>query len=294
LPQTPSIVQSHFLSALLGIGCIIGAGCAGGVRKSDNPSANHVSVLKYDDISSAVLFERANAKCRLNASVLELNSAVEYYQELEQRAPEVTVSVALYDIRWRMANAMFLLSEILPERDERLDWLARAEGVAESAIEECPDCVEGYYYAAVAKGRHAEISGNGFRALKLVKQVLSMGKKAVEIDDSFVFGAPLRLLAMLHAKAPPWPASVGDIDLAVELAERALSISDYPMNHLTMAEVLIEDDELQQAINELDHVLDAPLDDSKNAWNETWKQEGTVWRPYAAELKRQISLEVAD
>ncbi len=274
--------------------CIIGAGCAGGVRKSDNPSANHVSVSKYDDISSAVLFERANAKCRLNASAVELKSAVEYYQELAQRAPEVTVSVALYDIRWRMAKAMFLLSEILPERDERLDWLARAEGVAEIAIKDCPDSVEGYYYAAVAKGRRAEISGNGFRALKLVKQVLSLGKKAVEIDDSFVFGAPLRLLAMLHAKAPPWPASVGDIDLAVELAERALSISDYPMNHLTMAEVLIEDDDLQQAINELDHVLDAPLDDSKNAWNETWKQERAVWRPYAAELKRQISLEVTD
>jgi tetratricopeptide (TPR) repeat protein len=264
------------------------------VRKSDNPSANHVSVSKYDDVSSADLFERANAECRLNASALSLNSAIEYYQELEQRAPAVTVSVPLYDIRWRMAKAMFLLSEILPEREEKLDWLVRSERAAEIAMKDCPGCVEGYYYAAVAKGRRAEISGNGFRALKLVKQVLSLGKKAVEIDESFEFGAPLRLLAMLHAKAPPWPASVGDIDLAVELAKRALSISDYPMNHLAMAEVLIEDDDLQQAIGELDHVLDAPLDDGKDAWNETWKQEGVVWRPYAAELKRQISLEGTD
>ena len=279
---------------MLSIGCIVGAGCAGGVRKSEHPSASQVSASRYDDVSSAVLFERANAKCRLDAPALELNTAVEYYQELEQRAPGNTEAIALYDIRWRMAKAMFLLSEIQPERDEKLDWLERAERVAEIAIEDCHNCVEGYYYAAVAKGRRAEISGNGFRALKLVKQVLSMGKKAVEIDDSFEFGAPLRLLAMLHAKAPPWPASVGDIDLAVELAERALSISDYPMNHLAMAEVLIEDGDLQKAISELDRVLNAPVDTSKDAWSETWKQEGAVWRPYAAELKRQISMEVTD
>ena len=253
----------------------------------------------YDKLSSERLYENANQRCRLNASPTDLKEAVRNYRKLQQRITDGETSVVAFDVRWRMSKAMFFIAEIEPDDDNKKTWLSKAEFFAEKAMADCSHCVEGYYYAAAIKGRIAEISGNGLKALKLVKRVLSLGQKAVEIDESFENGAPLRLLAMLYAKAPPWPASVGDMDLALETAQRALSISDYPMNHLIMAEVLIEDDELEAAVLELDNVLDAPLDipededsdegsaEDGDRRNSTWTEEAALWRPYAAELKRK-------
>ena len=117
--------------------------------------------------------------------------------------------------------------------------------------------------------------------MKLAGKVEELGLKAVEIDETFMDYGPLRLLAMLYAKAPPWPTSIGDMDEALDYAERAVTASDYPMNHLIMAEVLIEDDELDKARGELEKVLAAPKVGR-------WAYEGEQWRPHAMKLLKRI------
>lgn len=190
----------------------------------------------------------------------------------------------LYELQWRLARVCFLASENLVDPAEKLIWIARGEGVADAASKVNPDRVEGYYYQAVLKGRRAEASGLGFSAMVLARRVEKLGLRAVEIEPTFDNASPYRVLAMLYANAPPWPTSIGDIDEALEYAEKALEASDYPMNHLIMAEVLIEAEEFADARAELKQVLAAPKVGK-------WAHEGERWRPHAMQLLKKIETE---
>jgi hypothetical protein len=88
-------------------------------------------------------------------------------------------------------------------------------------------------------------------------------------------------MAMLYAKAPPWPTSVGDVDLSLEYAERALVVSDYPLNHFIMAEVLIQAEEFADAREELKKVLSAPNEGK-------WAKESEQWQARAQRLLKQL------
>lgn len=205
-------------------------------------------------------------------------SALEKAIDLTEEKPGI---VKLYELQWRLARACFLASEAIQEPKEKLVWIARGEGVADAASRERSDRVEGYYYLAVLKGRRAEASGLGFSAMVLARRIEKLGLKAVEIDPTFDNASPYRVLAMLYASAPPWPTSIGDIDDALEYAQRAVETSDYPMNHLILAEVLIEADDFTEARIELKKVLAAPMVGK-------WAHESERWQPHAQKLLDKI------
>lgn len=227
------------------------------------------------------LFELANSKNRPDASIADLQTSIAAYEKLEDRILEGHSELVLVEVRWRLSRVLFYVSEVESDAQEQLRWIVKGEEIAEAVLSERPERVEGYYYAALLKGRRAQLSRIGFGAIKLAETVLALGKSAARIDESYEDGGPLRLLAMLYAKAPPWPTSIGDIDLALETAARAVEISDYPMNHLIMAEVLIEDDAFERAKEELQLVLSARKVGK-------WAQEGEQWRPYAMRLLDEL------
>ncbi|MFO8073876.1 MAG: hypothetical protein R6V85_18595 [Polyangia bacterium] len=232
-----------------------------------------------DDIDS--LLSLADREARANSSIEDLTVAVSALEKAADQVAESRSSVPLWEIHWRLGRACFLASERSEERSDKLLWIQRGEDAARAAMRERLDRVEGYYFSAALLGRRAELSGLGFSAIKLAKEVEDLGKKAVEIDPSFEDGAPYRLLAMLYAKAPPWPTSIGDIDLALEYADRALQLSNYPMNHMVRAEVLIEAGDFGEARAELRNVLSAPKVGR-------WAREGEHWRPRARRLLSKL------
>lgn len=232
-----------------------------------------------DDIDS--LMSLADRKARANSSIEDLIEAVSALEKAADQVAERRSRVPLWGIHWRLGRACFLASERSEGRADKLLWIRRGEDAARAAMRERPDRVEGYYFYAALLGRRAELSGLGFSAIKLAKEVEELGKKAVEIDPSFEDGAPYRLLAMLYAKAPPWPTSIGDIDLALEYADKALELSDYPMNHLIRAEVLIEAEDFGEARAELRKVLSATKVGR-------WAREGEHWRPHARRLINKL------
>ncbi len=183
------------------------------------------------------------------------------------------------EIHIKLALACFLVSEKEDDPTRKLAWITKGEDAAKAAKRERPNRVEGYYYLALLKGRRIEQGGLG--GIIRVRDVEKLGLKAAEIDPTFEEGGPYRLLAMLYAKAPPWPTSVGDVDLALEYAEKAIEIADYPLNHLFMAEALIEAEEFSKAQEELHKVLAAPKVGR-------WAREGEQWRPHARQLLRQL------
>jgi len=233
-----------------------------------------------DDFDELVRF--ADAEAQEDASIDKLTVAVAAYEKAIVILSSTPESLTLGDLQWHLARACFLASEVAKESSEKMIWIVKGEDAAEIAMREHPNKVEGVYYMALLKGRRAQYSGVGFSAMILAGKVEKLGKRAQELDEKFEEGGPLRLLAMLYANAPPWPTSIGDIDLAIEYADRAVKVSNYPMNYLIRAEVLIEDGELSDAKKELKRVLAAPKTGK-------WAREGERWRPYAEKLLRKIN-----
>jgi tetratricopeptide (TPR) repeat protein len=236
--------------------------------------------LSDDDVK---LFEYANKRNRADGSVKELSEAVAAYEKLQDLIRGNQSDMSEADVVWRMAQAVFYASEQTDDLTEKLKWIVKGEEIADTLRAKWPARVEGYYFGALFKGRRAQNSGMGFGALKLAKEVRNLGEQAAQIDPSVDLGGPYRLLAMLFANAPPWPTSFGNVDKAIDYAEKAVDLfSDYPLNHLVMAEVLIEDDEIEEAKEELKKVISAPKTGK-------WAMTGELWRPYAIKLLEKLN-----
>ncbi len=221
----------------------------------------------------------SDAKIEAFASVKELSVAVQALEKAERLMGEQETDVALVDVHIRIVKACFLITEQEQDTDQKIAWIKYGIEVGERIKKESPKRVEGYYYLAVLRGRHAE--QGGLSAFVEAREVENLGRKAVKIDPTYEEGAPLRLMAMLYAKAPPWPTSVGDVDLSLEYAERALALSDYPLNHFIMAEVLIQAEEFADAREELKKVLSAPNEGK-------WAKESAQWQTRAKRLLKQL------
>lgn len=248
------------------------------------PAAPQLKPVDNDTLPEDLpsLLELADAKMASGTTIEEMGIAVGALEKaaklLGDRKPTV-VAMGPIDIQLKLAMACRLAAEVEPDSVRKLAWLAKGEGAAEALRTAWPDRVEGYYFLAVVKGRQAE--QGGLSGIVQVHTVEDLALKAEQIDPTYEDGGPLRLLAMLYANAPPWPTSIGDIDLALEYAEKAIKVSDYPLNHLFLAEVLIETEDFPRAREELRKVLAAPKVGR-------WAGEGERWRPHAEMLARQI------
>jgi tetratricopeptide (TPR) repeat protein len=231
-----------------------------------------------DDIPGLIAL--SDTKIEASFSVQDLSIAVQALEKAQRLMEEQESPITLVDVHVRMVKACFLIGEKETDTDQKMAWIKKGIALGELVQKESPKRVEGYYYQAVLKGRHAE-QGGGLSAFVEAREVEELGLKSVEIDASYEEGAPLRLMAMLYAKAPSWPTSVGDVDLGLEYAQKALDISDYPLNHFIMAEVLIQAEEFEDARKELKKVLSAP---NKGKW----AKESAHWRTQAELLLRRV------
>lgn len=258
---------------------LFNSGCWVSGIYADNSSTPVTEVSDLPDDINALM---AIADEAINSSYTsrKLGRAAGALEKAEKQVSAAPAAVTLDEIHIKLAIVCFWAGEIESKTADQLMWFSKGEDAAEAAARERPDRVEGHYYLAVIKGRKLEQGGIG--GLAQVSKVEALGKKAAELDPSFENGGPFRLLAMLYAKTPPWPTSIGDVELAIEYANKAVKIADYPLNYLIMAEVLIEAEEFTAAKSWLKKVLAAPKIGK-------WSLEGEFWRPYASQLLRRLN-----
>jgi hypothetical protein len=221
----------------------------------------------------------ADVRASEDAGLDDLTAAVEALEKAVKLRGQEPSSVQPFEVHWRLARACLLASEIENASAEKTAWLLRGEDAAGAATRENPNGVEGYYYMAALRGRRVQQSGLG--GITLVGSVETLGLKAAELDPVFEDAGAYRLLGMLYSQAPPWPTSVGDMDLAVEYAQKAVATSDYPLNKLFLAQVLIEAGDPHGARTALREVLAAPKVGR-------WAKVGERWRLYARQLQNRL------
>ncbi|HBP20346.1 MAG TPA: hypothetical protein DEA08_21465 [Planctomycetes bacterium] len=157
-----------------------------------------------------------------------------------------------YETRWQLAAACLDVIDIHPDirSGTKLSYAKRALKHADQAVRIDAEQVEGHYYRAIALGRVLEFET--LPDLDRIGELEQAAERARAIDPTFKHAGPLRFLALLYTKAPPWPIGpelAGEEDEIEALWEEALQLaSGWVENHLGFAEFLVDQDREAEAL----------------------------------------------
>ena len=168
------------------------------------------------------------------------------------------------EVLWRMARAYITLANAVPDRSLR-------RRLAETALARTKDCgreatVPGMpplalpaclYFEAASAGIAASLNPTPTPADQ--RAVETPAQRLVLLDPRYEKGGGLRILGALYARAPAWPAGVGDLEEAVDLLERAVQMHpEHPLNHFFLAEAYARAGRIRDATVAYRTVLKAP------------------------------------
>jgi tetratricopeptide (TPR) repeat protein len=136
-----------------------------------------------------------------------------------------------------------------------------SEGVeyAKKGIELDPNHLESHFWLSVNYGLLGEAQGmmNSFLLLDPIEKHV---KKAMEINEGYFYGAPLRVIGYFYHKIPGWPISRGDNKKAKAYLLKALEYGpDFYLNHLYISKVYKSLGDKKNARFHLEWILGAEL-----------------------------------
>lgn len=206
-----------------------------------------------------------------------VQKSLDLLQESLKLAPHNTQAL------WRAARAHYWLAEqagMAKDARKQFNLAEIGASYAKHAIFVDTESAEGNYFLALNYAMQADAAKS--RGLAMVKPMLDALKRAQELNEQLDYGGPRRVMAQIYLEAPPWPASVGDPEQALDLLEDVIEdYPDYPENHLVLAEVAIKLRQYSKARKQLDLVLatqPAP----------GWAAELPQWQDKARELKKKL------
>jgi hypothetical protein len=190
-----------------------------------------------------------------------------------------------YESLWRGARACAWLADELTEPKQRDQFAQHGMQYAKAAVAVEPKRVEGNYYLGINTGLSAQTKT--LRAYPMVPKVRDAAQAAVRANEMFDHAGPLRLLGSVFTKAPPWPASIGDVEEGEKFLARAVQLApDYPHNHLLFGDALVANGKSGDAACAYQQVLEAPSVPEYAHRLEKWKKE-------AAESLKKLGPSVA-
>ncbi|MEZ5308836.1 MAG: hypothetical protein R2684_16950 [Pyrinomonadaceae bacterium] len=172
-----------------------------------------------------------------------------------------------------------LLSEIYYWTGETADpedkMFYFGEGVkwGEEGVEAEPESLEANFWLSVNWGSFGQEKGI-MKSLALISPIREKAELAIGIDESYFYGGPWRVLGRLFHKAPGFPISIGDKYKAEECLEKAIGFGpNFYLNHLFMAELQISRREKERARQELEWILNAPLNRNHEIEDQVYKDQ---------------------
>ncbi|MBM3891590.1 MAG: tetratricopeptide repeat protein [Verrucomicrobia bacterium] len=223
------------------------------------------------------LVEESDKLWQARAAPANVEKALDTLKESLKIAPHNSQAL------WRAARACFSLAERagadkdkkkqLELADQGIDYAKRATFVDTAST-------GGHYYLALNYGMHADAVPS--QGLAMVKPMLKELKIVDDLDSSYDYGGPDRVMGQIYLHAPPWPTSVGDIDEAIDhLEDAADDHPQYPENQLALGEAYLKARKHNDARKHLQRVLDAqPKPD--------WAAELPGWQKRARELMAKL------
>src|ERR1017187_1224065 len=175
-----------------------------------------------------------------------------------------------YDAQWQAAQALAFLAENEAKPESRRQSAQQGVVFARRARALKPDGVEGPYWYALNVGLLADVDRS--YGLDAVGEMAAALKRAIELDERYDLGGPLRVLGILHLRTPLPPASIGSPRKGLKMLQRAVELfPDYPENYLYLAEALRDNNRPDEAKAALRKVLDAEPWPDRQSESQEWK-----------------------
>ncbi len=140
-----------------------------------------------------------------------------------------------------------------------------------AAIDE--DSTEANFWLAVNYGSYGQEKGI-MQSLSLINPVKDAAEKALKLDENYFYGGPFRVLGRLYHKAPGFPFSIGSTKKAIEYLEKAVASGPkFFLNRLFLAEAYLSDRKKDKAREQLEWIINAPLNKNHELEDEGYKRE---------------------
>lgn len=180
-----------------------------------------------------------------------------------------------------LAEINYWLGESAEDAEDKLAFFYEGVECGEAAVGINEDSLEGNFWLAVNYGSFGQEKGI-MQSLALIQPLKNAAEKALEIDESYFYGGPYRVLGRLYHKAPGFPFSIGSTRKATEYLEKAVEIGPkFYLNRLFLAEAYLSNREKDKAREQLEWILDAPLNANHEREDEDYKRQ-------AAELLEKL------
>ncbi len=135
------------------------------------------------------------------------------------------------------------------------------------------DSLESNFWLAVNSGSYGQEKGI-MQSLAMISPIKAAAEKALELDENYFYGGPWRVLGRLYHKAPGFPFSIGNGKKAAECLEKAVDLGPkFFLNRLFLAEVYLSNRDKAQAKEQLEWILNAPLNANHEREDEGYKLE---------------------
>ena len=180
-----------------------------------------------------------------------------------------------------LAEINYWLGEDATDAEDKLAFFEEGVECGEAAVGIDENSLEGNFWLAVNRGSFGQEKGI-MQSLAMVQPIKRAAEKAAEIDGSYFYGGPWRVLGRLYHKAPGFPISVGSTKKAIECLEKAVERGPkFFLNRLFLAEACISNRDKTKAREQLEWILNAPP-------NKNHEREDKDYKRQARELMQNL------
>lgn len=159
----------------------------------------------------------------------------------------------------KLAEVYFWLGEYSESSADKDHYFGQGVEAGKKAVELVPDSVAANLWYGANMGSHGVVRGI-MSSLFYLGPIEKHGKRAMEIDESYFYGAPLRLMGRFYHQAPGFPIGPGDSNKGIEILEKAVQVGpDFLYNHVYLAEVYMAKRRKDEARELLEDVLNRPV-----------------------------------
>ncbi|CAN5702065.1 hypothetical protein BH20ACI4_BH20ACI4_10620 [soil metagenome] len=172
-----------------------------------------------------------------------------------------------------LSEINYWLGEYADEADDKLFFFNEGVECGKEGIAIDEDSLEGNFWLSVNYGSYGQEKGI-MQSLALIMPIKDAAEKVLELDANYFYGGPYRVLGRLYHKAPGFPFSIGSTKKAVECLEKAVELGPkFFLNRLFLAEAYISNREKDKAREQLEWILNAPLNQNHELEDEGYKRE---------------------
>ena len=172
-----------------------------------------------------------------------------------------------------LSEINYWLGEYAEDAEDRLFFFDEGVECGKSGILINEDSLESNFWLAVNYGAFGQEKGI-MQSLMLITPMKEAAERAAEIDGSYFYGGPWRVLGRLYHKAPGFPFSIGNTRKAIECLEKAVEFGPrFFLNRLFLAEAYISDGKKDKAREHLEWIRTAPLNKNHEREDEGYKRE---------------------